>query len=180
MNLLTPQLKAHARTQLVATALWRVGALLLTEGIAIAIMLLIGQTLIERSFAVVVERSSLVLRGDSGISQRVRTMNELLLALEQLHTHYTPWTHALTTITDRVPTTIALATIMVDERANLRMEGHATTREALLAFRDGLQGLPFLRDIAVPFSNILQRERIDFSIDARVEATAITPPTTPL
>lgn len=174
MNFLTDQLKAHARTRLIATALWRASALLLTEGIVIAIMLLVGHTIMERTFATVVERSSLVLRGSVEISQRVRAMNELLLTLEQLSTRYTPWTVALTAITDRVPETITLATITVNDRAAFRMEGHAATRETLLAFRDGLQALPFLRDVAVPFSNILQRERIDFSIDAHVDRAAIS------
>ena len=173
MNLLTNQLKDHARGQLVATVLWRASALLLIGSIVIAMALLIGHTMMERAFATIVERSNLVLRGSGATAQRVRTTNELLLALEQLHTNYTHWTIALTAITDRVPTGITLTSLTVDRGTALRIEGHAATRESLLAFRDTIQGFPFLRDVTVPFSNILQRERIDFSIDARVDRTVI-------
>jgi Tfp pilus assembly protein PilN len=100
-------------------------------------------------------------------------MNELLLTLERLHSRYTPWTVALTAIAERIPADIVLSSVTLNEGATLRVEGHAMKREALLAFRDALQVMPFLRDVAVPFSNLLQRERIDFSIDARIDRTAI-------
>ena len=165
--------------QLIATALWRASALLLCESIAIAIAFVAGHAIMERTFAMVVERSSLVLQGSGGTSQRVRTMNELLLALEQLRGRYTPWTIALTAITDRVPSGITLTTLAVDQGTALRIEGHAGTRELLLAFRDAIQGLSFSHDVAIPFSNLLQRERIDFSVSGRVDRAAVAAPPTP-
>lgn len=180
MNLLTDHLKGRARTQLIATALWRMSALLLVESIAIAIVFVAGHAVMERSFATLVERTSLVLRGSGGTSQRVRTTNEFLLALEQLRGRYTPWTMALTAITDRVPSGITLTALAVDQHTALRIEGHAETRESLLTYRDAIQGLSFSHDVAVPFSNLLQRERIDFSISGRVDRALVVLPSTPL
>lgn len=127
----------------------------------------------ERNFAAVVEHSSLVLRTGGATSQDVRTTNELLLALEQFRTIFTPWSVAITALTERVPPTIVLTDITIERGTSLRVDGRAPEREHLLAFRDALQTLPYLTDIVVPFSNLLLRERIDFSIEARIDRTTI-------
>jgi len=107
-------------------------------------------------------------------------MNESLLALEQLRARYTPWTIALTAMTDRAPSGTTLTAITIDRAATFHIEGTAVTRDALLAFRDAVQAIPFSRDVTVPFSNLLQRERIDFSIDGRADRASIVLPSPPL
>ncbi|MDO8622550.1 MAG: hypothetical protein Q7R80_04940 [bacterium] len=139
----------------------------------VASVLVIGRTITERNFATVVEHSSLVLRSGGATSQDIRATNELLLALEQFRRTFTPWSVAFITIAERVPTPIVLTEITVDRNASLRVDGRAPEREGLLVFRDALQTLPYLSEVVVPFSNLLLRERIDFTIEAHVDRAAI-------
>lgn len=179
MNLLTPILRRRARRHLAFAALRGISGLLALYCAIIASVLVIGRAVTERNFATVVERSSLVLRTGGATSQDVRATNELLLALEQFRNTFTPWSVAITAIAARVPPTIVLTDITIERGTSLRVDGRAPERDHLLAFRDALQALPILSDIVVPFSNLLLRERIDFSIEARVDRTTIpigTPP----
>ncbi|MDO8599058.1 MAG: hypothetical protein Q7S02_03030 [bacterium] len=173
MNLLTPALRRRARLDIGLTVLRSIGAILLVYGLVAAIILLIGRTIAEWNFARVVERSTLVLRATTATSHEAQVTNEILLAIEEFQRTFTPWTVALTAITTHTPPGIILTTVTINRESMLRIEGIAATRDDLLTFQERLRELPYLSEVTIPFSNLLLRERIDFSIDAGVNRATV-------
>lgn len=174
MNLLTATLRRRARRRLAVTLLRNVGAALLGYSIIAATILLIGRTIAEQNFATVIARSTLVLRDLSGASREAQAANEMLLAFEQIRRTFTPWTIALTAIAERAPTGITFTNIAVEAAGDaVRIGGRAATRDDLLKFQTDLRKITFLTEVTIPFSSFLQRERIDFSIDVRLDRAAV-------
>lgn len=173
MNLLTPSLRRRAQIQLALAALRGIGAILLGYSVVAATILLIGRAVTEWNFANVVERSTLVLRQTNATSREAQEVNEILLAIEEIEHAFIPWTVVLTAATTAAPTGITFTATTVTNASTLRIEGQATTRDDLLAFQERLRRLPFLANVTIPFSNLLLRERINFSIEARVLKAAV-------
>ena|GEM_PF-3612254 len=173
MNLLTPALHRRARTAVALAALRSIGAVLLCYGIAAAIVLIIGRAVVEWNFARVVERSTLVLRTANVASREAQATNEMLLTVETLQQTFTPWSVVLAAITERAPAGITLTAATITAEGALHMEGRAATRDDLLTFQERLRTVPYLTEVTVPFSNLLLRERIVFSMDASVARSAV-------
>jgi Tfp pilus assembly protein PilN len=173
VNLLTPALHRRASVEIALAALRSIGAILLCYGIVAAIVLLAGRAIVEWNFARVVERSTLVLRTAGAASREAQTTNEMLLALESLQHSFTPWASVMAMVAERAPSGITLTAANITADGALHLEGRAATRDDLLAFQERLRTVPYLTEVTVPFSNLLLREQIVFSIDATVERGAV-------
>ena len=50
----------------------------------------------------------------------------------------------------------------------LRMNGTAQTRDALLALEQGLEALPWLEEVNIPLSQLIQPPPLPFSFDSPI------------
>lgn len=178
MQMLPLDLQRNAQRALTLAAIRAIGAYVLVLTAMVAIALTVGRVVLERNFRSVVERSTLVLRTHEGTFREIRAANEFLRTFERFQDDATPWAATIAAIADAVPPGVRLRELSIDrDRTTLLLAGRAVRREDLLAFQDRLRAAPFLRDVAIPFSHFLQRERIDFTAEARIDRTRL--PTTP-
>ena len=169
MNLLTPALRKTARAHMSLALLHAIALHLLVVCLFAASIMLGGRTLLERNFRTMVEQSSLILQRFEGTFREFRQANEFLRAFDRIQRDDTPWSIAIIAIAEATPTDIRLTEFHMDRaRGRLTMAGRAGTRESLLGFRDRLQTLPFLRDADVPFTDLLKKSALDFTITARI------------
>ena len=53
------------------------------------------------------------------------------------------------------------------------MVGTATTRTALLAFKDTLEQTPYLKDVTLPVTDLLAKTNVNFTITLTVDLTRL-------
>jgi len=119
-----------------------------------------------------VEQTTLTLPSGENvtISKDVQDINYELSYLNNLQKNYIKWSDFLIDFNITVPSGITLSSLSLDQKTSLVLiSGKAKLRDNLVAFQNNLKNTSFLSELESPISNILKKEDIDFSFQAKLK-----------
>ncbi len=167
LNLLSPQKKHHLKRMALFIFFKNILEVTLVVVIVAAIVLVSGRWFLQNYFNELTEK--LVMDGNqhTGMNTRIKEVNRVLKDIALTQKEYVAWSSVLEGITETVPATITMESMVLDRVSGIyTFTGIATTRNDLLLFQKNLQALPFIAKVDVPLSQLTEKEDIPFIITA--------------
>jgi len=174
LNLISQDLKKKIKLNHIHIFLKKIDFILLISVILISITFLTTKLLLERRFVRVVEETTLINRSSQTYNNKVREINKKISIVSQVQNNFIYWSNLFKEIDKDLENNITLSYINADSTSGtIKIKGQAKTRDGLLAFRDALTNSKFFKDIVFPMSNILEKENIEFEINAKISLTEL-------
>lgn len=102
------------------------------------------------------------------LRKEINKINQQLQNVDQLQNKTRNYSFVLERLTELVPPGIRFKNIFINEN-DIFLKGHATTREALISFKDVLEKSPYFEEIKSPLSNFLKQREIEFSFSFKIK-----------
>jgi len=100
--------------------------------------------------------------------KEVDQANKLLKSFDSLQTQIINYSFALQKLTEIVPAGINFKSLSISNK-DIKLEGHADTREILVSFKDVLESSQYFEKINSPLSNFLKQKDISFSFSFQIK-----------
>jgi len=174
LNLISEQQKKEIKLRHVYGFIKKVNLSLIIITIAVAIILLVAKTILQLKFNDVVEQTTLVTKTNLGYNNKVREINDKLNFVSKVQGNFIPWSNMLKSLADITGQDINLYYLKADaQNKTIQIKGKAKFRDGLLNFKDKLAALPEFSEINFPVQNILEKENIDFEINAKINLSGL-------
>lgn len=137
--------------------------------ITIAVILLIAKMILQLNFNNIVEQTTLVTRTNQGYNNNVREINNKLNFIKKIQDEFIPWSNLIKNLAEITPADISLHQIKISSpEQTIKITGRAGLRSSLLNFKDKMAAAAYFKDIEFPIKDILEKENIDFEINAKL------------
>lgn len=167
INLLSPQKPEQLRRMIRIQFLKSMLELVLFVVCVIALTFVGGWKLLDGHGKKISVLVSTVSKQHAETNQRVNAVNAFLKQADSVQSSYMLFTPFLQSLTEQIPSGIRLTELTVRPgEKGVVMRGIADTRETLLALQQALVGLPFLHNVEIPLSDLVQKEQVTFSLSA--------------
>ncbi|PJE75834.1 hypothetical protein COV04_02725 [Candidatus Uhrbacteria bacterium CG10_big_fil_rev_8_21_14_0_10_48_11] len=174
LNLIPESIKQRVRMQrlygMLKTTLVVTALFVLVMGIFV----LIGRLILQQQFTRIVNETTLITASNRKVEGEIRDLNGKVITAKKIITSTNPWAELVYEIVSILPNEVTVHSIGVTDKGQSTITGVATTRDALLAFKDSLEKSPFATDIALPITDLLKREDAPFTITFTVKLDAVT------
>lgn len=116
------------------------------------------------------QSKSLVNSSFEEYNKEIRNLNKNISTINVAGQNYQELTPKFLSLLETVPTNIKLSSLSLglDKKA-LFLPGIAQDRDALLAYEEILKGIPWIKSVDIPKSQLLQKENISFSIGLELQ-----------
>lgn len=146
-----------------------VNLILIIITITIAIVLLVAKIILQSKFNEVVSQTTLVTKTNQGYNNNVREINKELNFIEIIQTEFIPWSILIKDLAAITPGDISFYYIKLDSlEQTIKIKGRAGLRSSLLNFKEKMETTAYFKEIDFPIKNILEKENIDFEINAKL------------
>ncbi|MDP2708670.1 MAG: hypothetical protein Q8O93_01285 [bacterium] len=170
LNLVSDKQKKEIRLRHLYGFIKKINLTLTVVTITAAIILLTAKIILQLKFNDIVEQTTLVTKNNQGYNNKVRGINAKINFVEKIQEDFFVWSDLLKTLADIAPKDINLYYLKINaEDQTFKIKGKAGWRESLLTFKEKMDNLPILYDIDFPIKNILEKENIDFEINAKLK-----------
>lgn len=121
--------------------------------------------------------SLLITRENTTRNQEIRATNAVFKEVNRAGEGFMPLVPKLSELIDAAPADIRISSLDIDRsKPLLLIAGTAQTRSALLNFQSALEKISWIKEVSVPRSQLLQKENINFELQAAVEGFLPLPP----
>jgi len=169
LNLISNNLKKEIKLRHLYIFIKKINLTLIIIAIAIAIILLSAKTILQLKFNEIVEQTTLVTKNNQSYNTKIKQINNKINFVEKIQNDFIPWSDLLKTLAEITPKKINLYYLKVDSaKQTIKIKGLADFREDLLNFKQNLENTPIFKNIDLPVNNILEKENIDFEINAKI------------
>src|SRR3989338_7724739 len=170
LNLVSNEQKKEIRLRHVYLFIKKINLTLIIITSAAAVILLSAKTILQIKFNDVVEQTTLVTKNNQGYNNKVREINAKINFVEKVQQGHTPWSGLLNLIAEITPRDVNLYYLKVNaEDKTLAIKGEAGRRASLLDLKAKMDKMPLFANIEFPIKNILEKENIDFEINASLK-----------
>ena len=174
LNLVSAEQKKEIKLRHLYGFIKKINLTLIVIAILIAIILLVAKIVLQLKFNNTVEQTTLVTKNNQGYNSKVREINNKLNFITKIQDEYIPWSNLVKKLTEITPTDISFSYLKLDAQdKTISLKGKAKFRDSLLNFKDKMAADPVFQDIGFPIKNILEKENIDFEINAKLDLTQI-------
>jgi len=169
LNLISEELKKEIKLRHLYLFIKKINLTLIIITIIAAIILLAAKTILQAKFNDIVDQTTLVTKNNQGYNLKIRDINSRIDFVEKVQNDFVPWSSLLKTIADITPNDISLNYLKINyEKKTIKIKGNAGLRQSLLNFKQKMETTTIFEDINFPIKNILEKENIDFEIDAKI------------
>lgn len=169
LNLVSEELKKEIKLRHLYLFIKKINLALIIITIIIAIILLAAKTILQIKFNDIVDQTTLVTKNNQGYNIKIRDINSRLDFVSKIQTDFIPWSNLLKTLADITSGDISLNYLKVNfAEQTIKIKGRAGLRENLLDFKQKMETTDTFKDIDFPIKNILEKENIDFEINAKI------------
>lgn len=148
--------------------------ILITITIIIAIILLTAKIILQEKFNEVVAQTTLVTKTNQGYNNNVREINNKLNFINKIQDEYIPWSGLITGLAEMTPADISFNYMKIDSSdRTIKIRGRAKFRSSLLDFKNKMTSGNYFKDVEFPIKNILEKENIDFEINAKLNLSGL-------
>jgi len=169
LNLIPGELKKEITLRHLYLFIKKINLTLIIITIAVAIILLAAKTILQLKFNNIVDQTTLVTKNNQGYNNKIRDINSKIDFMEKIQNGFIPWSNLLKTVADITPGDIGLYYLKINfEEQAIKIKGKAGLRDSLLDFKKKMESTAIFREIDFPIKNILEKENIDFEINAKI------------
>lgn len=177
LNLIPPTYKDRLRLQRVYSLIKKFLGIVILYTIFLAITMLIARFILENNFQRIVSETTLVTKENRKTEQQISKMNKQIAAAKSIEKKSTPWAEFILALSMLVPDGVVVNSLNFKSTAGNRstINGHADTRDALLAFEKRLKETPFVENVDLPFKNKQEKNDINFTITLTIKPEVAPP-----
>jgi len=170
LNLVSREQKREIKLRHIYGLVKKINLALIIITIIIAIILLVAKIILQIKFNEIVEQTSLVTRNNQGYNNKVRAINDKLAFIERIQADFIPWSSLIKNLTELTPADINFSYLKFNYAdKTIKIKGLAGQRNGLLNFKAKLEASPNFKEIDLPIKNLLEKENIDFEINAKLD-----------
>jgi len=174
LNLVSKELKKEIELRHIYAVLKRANFILIIITVVVAIIMLTAKILLKNNFNRIVEETTLITKNSLGLNSKIREINDRLNYASVIQSDYIPWSFLLEDFYKNADDNISFNLIKLDkESGELFLRGVAKSRSSLLSLKNKIEKLPAFIELDFPIQNILEKENIDFNINAKLNLAAI-------
>jgi len=169
LNLISEELKKEIKLRHLYLFIKKINLALIIITIIIAIILLTAKTILQVNFNNIVDQTTLVTKNNQGYNNKIKNINSRLDFVEKIQNGFIPSSNLLKTIADITSRDIGLYYLKINfEEKTIKIKGKAGLRDSLIDFKQKMEATNLFKDINFPIKNILEKENIDFEINAKI------------
>lgn len=169
LNLISEELKKEIKLRHLYLFIKKINLALIIITIVIAIILLAAKTILQMKFNDIVDQTTLVTKNNQGYNIKIRDINSRLDFVTKIQNDFIPWSNLLKTVADITSGDIGLNYLKINfAEQTIKIKGRADFRNSLLDFKQKMEATAIFEDIDFPIKNILEKENIDFEINAKI------------
>ncbi|MBI2459045.1 MAG: PilN domain-containing protein [Parcubacteria group bacterium] len=173
LNLISQELKKEIRLRHLYLFIKKINLTLIIITIAAAIILLSAKTILQLGFNDIVNQTTLITKNNQGYNNKIKDINGKLDLVEKIQNNFIPWSNLLKTLAHLTPKDISLYYLKINLlEQTIKIKGQAGQRSSLLNFKQNLEDAAIFQTIDFPLKNILEKENINFEIDAKINLTS--------
>ena len=141
---------------------------------AIAIILLAAKIILQSKFNDIVNQTTLVTKTNQGYNNQVQEINNKLNFIGKIQDDFIPWSNLITNLAEMTPPNINFYYLKLDsQEQTIKIKGRAGLRNSLLDFKEKMEATAYFKEIDFPIKNILEKENIDFEINAKLNLSRL-------
>lgn len=169
LNLISDELKKEIKLRHLYLLIKKINLTLIIITIAAAIVLLSAKTILQTQFNNIVNQTTLITKNSQGYNNKIKIINSKLDFVETIQNNFIPWSNLLKTVADITTGDIGLSYLKINlEEQTIKIKGRAGQRDSLLDFKQKMEASTIFREIDFPLKNILEKENINFEINAKI------------
>lgn len=174
LNLVSKELKQEIKLRHIYNFTKKINLAMIIITTVTAIILLTAKTILQMKFNSIVEQTTLVTRSNQGYNSKVREINGKINFVAKVQDEFIPWSNLLKTLSEIAPGDINLYYLkMSADNKSIKIKGKAGLRDSLLNFKQKMAATQIFKEIDFPIKNILEKENIDFEINARLNLSSL-------
>lgn len=174
LNLVSSGQKREIKLRHIYSLVKAVNLTLIIITIAIAIILLVAKIILQSKFNDIVNQTTLVTKTNQGYNNNVREINSKLNFIKKIQDEYIPWSNLIQALSEITPADTNFYYLKIDSVGQtISIKGKSGLRSSLLEFKEKMEALAYFKDIEFPIKNILEKENIDFEINARLNLSEL-------
>jgi Tfp pilus assembly protein PilN len=167
LNLVSKELKQETKLRHIYKMLKQADYILIIITIFIAIVMLVAKIILQNNFNKIVEETTLITRDSQGRNSQIREINNHISFVEKVQNDFIPWSFLFKDLDKYVNSDLSFYSIRIDrDKKTIELKGIAKNRDSLLALKSGLEKSDIFFGVIFPVKNILEKEDINFEIEA--------------
>lgn len=171
LNLVSAGQKKETKLRHIYGFIKTVNLSLIIITIAIAIVLLVAKIILQSKFNDIVNQTTLVTKTNQGYNNQVQEINNKLNFIGKIQDDFIPWSNLITNLAEMTPPNINFYYLKLDSQdQTIKIKGRAGLRSSLLDFKEKMAATAYFKEIDFPIKNILEKENIDFEINAKLNS----------
>lgn len=164
LNLLSPDKYQHLKRMVSFQFIKNLLELILMTISISGMALLGGQWVLQDYFNQIAEQIVSVSNRYAATNQDIKKINLTLNQVEKIQKEYYNWTALLSALTEKIPKNIILTALNFDDKnKKIILTGTAAARDDLLALKDNLNTLLWIKPVQIPPTQLTEKNNIQFS-----------------
>jgi len=169
LNLISGELKKEIKLRHLYLFIKKINLTLIIITIVVTIILLIAKIILQVKFNDIVDQTTLVTKNNQGYNIKIRDINKRLDFIEKIQNDFIPWSNLLKTMAEITSSDINLNYLKINfAEQTIKIKGKAGLRDSLLDFKQKMEATTIFKNIDFPIKNILEKENINFEINAKI------------
>lgn len=174
LNLISQELKKEIKLRHIYKLIKKINYILIIISLTMASILLVARIILQNNFNKIVEQTTLVTKNNQGYNNKVRQINEKINFVSQIQNDFILWSNLIEQLAKITPNGINFYALKINlEQKEIIIKGKAAYRDNLLSFKKNLEESTIYQNIEFPLKNILERENINFEINAKIDEVKI-------
>lgn len=174
LNLVSTEQKKEIKLRHIYYFIKTINLILMIIIIAIAIILLAAKTILQSKFNETVAQTTLVTKTNQGYNNKVQAINNKLNFIENIQTEFIPWSNLIKKLAEITPLEVNFNNIKLNATdQTIKIKGWAKFRSSLLEFKEKMAASENFKEIDFPIKNILEKENVDFEINAQLNLSSL-------
>lgn len=139
--------------------------------IAVVIILLVAEMIVQSKFNEIPGQTTLVTKTNQSYNNKVQEINNKLDFIGKIQDEFIPWSNLIKNLAAIAPADINFYYVKLDSsEQTIKIKGRAGLRNSLLDFKEKMEATGYFKEIGFPIKNILEKENIDFEINAKLNS----------
>ncbi|MFH1773105.1 MAG: hypothetical protein ABH818_01985 [Patescibacteria group bacterium] len=170
LNLISEECKKEIKLRRFYQLIKKINYILIIIFIIATIVLLIAQIILQNNFNQIVEQTTLITKNNLSHSNKIKEINNKLKFISEIQNNFIVWSKIIKDLSIITPANVILNFVKLDSiNKNVKLQGKATQRVDLLKLKNNLEKSIIYSNIKFPIKNILEKENIDFEINANID-----------
>ncbi|MDO9399554.1 MAG: PilN domain-containing protein [bacterium] len=169
LNLISEKFKKEIKLKYFYQLIKKINYILIIIVITITTILLFAKIILQNNFIEIVEQTTLVTKNNQNYNNKIKEINNKLKAVLTIQNDFILWSKIIEDISIITPANITLSLVKMDlANKNIKLQGKAKQRSDLLELKNNLEKSTFYTNIEFPVKNLLEKENINFEINAKI------------